>query len=404
MNIFNFQFGFLREHSVVHALSALQNDISNGLNNGRITSLVAIDLKAAFDSIWHEGLIHKMCQLGFKPNIIKIIQNMLTGRSFRVCVDGHLSDVFDMPAGVPQGSVLGPLLFNLYLFDIPIRQDLKCIQYADDITVYVTHSDPGLAQNSLTIQLVDLSKYFKAWRLNLNKVKTEFINILGLVSDSGIKLRKHARNMKISCEGHLLPHSKSVRLLGLVYQQNGRFTSHIKTRLQKANRSLYFLKRLLRNRKIPIKTKSNIYKTYIRPVLTFAAPVWCSIPLVSSHQMELLRMFERKVLRFSTNTRRDIGCFKHIRSKILYEKAKTKRIDRFMVKLAINFVKKASLSGFDKIKNLVSEPSAIDSKYKTVTYFSDLVENNLYNLNSPLPFFNQRYNSEPGSVYILDEE
>lgn len=83
-NIFQNQFGFLSGHSAEHALARLQADINGGLNNGNITSILALDLRAAFDTVWHDGLVHKLFRLGLNPMLIRIVKSMLNGRSFCV--------------------------------------------------------------------------------------------------------------------------------------------------------------------------------------------------------------------------------------------------------------------------------------------------------------------------------
>lgn len=83
-DIFPNQFGFLPTHSADHALATLQADVVNGLNEGKVTSLVSLDLRSAFDTIWHNGLILKMVRLGINCSLIRLVQSMLTGRTFSV--------------------------------------------------------------------------------------------------------------------------------------------------------------------------------------------------------------------------------------------------------------------------------------------------------------------------------
>lgn len=148
--------------------------------------------------------------------------------------------------------------------------------------------------------------------LVLSDGKTEFINIMGRASDTSPKLRRLARNMKLMIDSKLIPVSNDIRLLGVQFQTNNLFTKNIKMRLQKAQRANFLIGRILRNQHIDIKTKTSIYKMYLRSILVYGAPIWCQPLHTSSHQMELLRVFERSCLRSTTNIRRDIGVLKHI--------------------------------------------------------------------------------------------
>lgn len=115
LDILNNQFGFLRGHSTEHALARLQNYINNGLNTRRITSIVALDLRAAFDVVWHDGLVHKLYKFNLNPILIKIIKSMLHARRFAVRDGNDISDYHNMPSEVPQGSCVSPIIFNLYI-------------------------------------------------------------------------------------------------------------------------------------------------------------------------------------------------------------------------------------------------------------------------------------------------
>lgn len=271
--IFKNQFGFLAGHSTEHALCRIQNNINNGLNHQKITSMVALDLKAAFDVVWHGAVIHKMLKIGINPIICKLIKSFLSGRTFAVRLGAHTTDDFAMASGTPQGSVLSPTVFNLYVHDIPIDRHISLTQFADDISLHYTHKKPGVAQNYFNVYLAGLTNYFREWKLKLSEAKSEFINIMGRVADTNIKLRKKARQMNISVNGCILKLVKNVRLLGIQFQEDNRFTKNVNIRLTKARKAFFSLKRLLTNRSIDKNIKTNIYKIYIRPILTYGAPV-----------------------------------------------------------------------------------------------------------------------------------
>lgn len=393
------QFGFLPGHSTEQALAKIQNEINNGLNNKRITSILALDLKAAFDVVWHDGLIFKMIKLEINPFLIKMIQSFLANRSFSIRLNGFISRVFEMDSGTPQGSVISPSLFNIYMYDIPLHNHIKLTQFADDTTLHYTHRRPTIAQNYFNAYLFRLSEYFENWKLVLSEQKTEFINIMGLVKDTKARLRKNSRNMKMQINGTQIKHSNNIRLLGVQFQTNNRFTKNIKIRINKARKAKASLNRILRNSTIDKKIKTNIYKIYIRPILMYGAPTWCLPPSVSSHQMELLRTFERGCLRSTANIRRDIGSFKHIKIQRIYDESGCIRIDRFIMQRHINFYNRCKHSGNIKFKYGNNSTNRQNGPYNHISHLFDLNERGLLLANENLLLFHRRYNNQPGTVY-----
>lgn len=113
------QFGFRKDHSTVHQLQRVTNYIKEHKAVSKSTVIALLDIEKAFDNVWHEGLIHKLIQYNFPVYLVKILQNYLSQRSSHVSIGSTLSDVYEVNAGVPQGSILGPLLYNLYTSDIP---------------------------------------------------------------------------------------------------------------------------------------------------------------------------------------------------------------------------------------------------------------------------------------------
>lgn len=269
------QFGFLPGHSTEHALAKIQNEINNGLNKKQVTSILALDLKAAFDVIWQNGLIFKMIKLEINPFLIKMIQSFLANRSFSIRLNGFISKIFEMDSGTPQGSVISPTLFNIYMYDIPLHNHIKLTQFADDTTLHYTNRKSAVAQKHFNTYLPRLSEYFENWKLILSEQKTEFINIMGLVRDTNARLRKNCRKMKIQINGTQIKHSNNIRLLGVQFQTNNRFTKNIKIIIGRARKARAKLNQILRNGTIDQKIKTNIYKIYIRPILMYAAPIWC---------------------------------------------------------------------------------------------------------------------------------
>lgn len=354
LDLFPDQFGFLRNHSSVHALGRVHSAICNGLNVGQFTTFVSLDLRAAFDTVWHGGLIYKMGELHFPAFLIKLIQSFLSDRTFAVRLGDFTTDSAEMPAGTPQGSVCSPILFNIFLHDIPRDDFVKTVQFADDTSCYCTSNDPGRVQCAMNAHLVRLSGYLRRWKLVLNERKTVLVVFLGFAREANVRLRHRFRNMVVRLNGHHLRVEHSFRLLGVVFNRNNRFVGHVNHALARARGAFFALRPMLRSPLINPAIKTNMYKTYVRPVLTYASAIWARRICLSAHQMERLRAFERRVLRMTANVRRDRGSYLYHGNADLHKIAGCPRIDRFIVDKALDFFERCATSCTDKIRSLTT--------------------------------------------------
>ncbi|KAL1453270.1 hypothetical protein WDU94_007426 [Cyamophila willieti] len=136
--------------------------------------MVLLDIEKAFDCVWHEGIIHKLDKLNVNPIISKIILSYLKNQTFQVKYNGKLSTRRCIAAGVPQGSILGPVLFCVYLHDLPKTPGVRSALYADDTAIYVLGGPhAGLR---LQHQLDKLEPYYRKWKIKINAEKTERYN------------------------------------------------------------------------------------------------------------------------------------------------------------------------------------------------------------------------------------
>lgn len=111
--------------------------------------MLAIDLKATFDSVWHQGLIHKLSCLSFPLHIVRLVQSYLENRSFQVRIGSSMSSRFDIKAGVPQGAVWAPVLFNIYIHELPCPKDVTIAQFAEDTAVIAQSKRTSTVVNRL---------------------------------------------------------------------------------------------------------------------------------------------------------------------------------------------------------------------------------------------------------------
>ena len=166
--LFKYQSGFRTNHSTDFALSFLSDKILRGFDNGFLTGMILIDLQKAFDTIDHEILFQKMTHIGFSMEVIKWFKSYLSKRTFAVSINDKTSSYGDLKCGVPQGSILGPLLFLLYVNDMKqaIKGDL--LLYADDSCILCQHKDVSVIENTLNEDFSSLCDWFVDNKLSIH--------------------------------------------------------------------------------------------------------------------------------------------------------------------------------------------------------------------------------------------
>ena len=169
------QLGFSKGCSVTHQLVRLTKCISTGFMQKQSTVAVFLDVSKAYDSTWPTGLLYKLSQMQIPSDLIFIIQSYLAQRSFRVKVDGARSSWRPMLAGVPQGSTLSPLLYNLYTADIPQTRTTEIAMYADDVCIYAKTKNLRFAHLAVQRHLSEVEEWAKKWRILINTEKTNCI-------------------------------------------------------------------------------------------------------------------------------------------------------------------------------------------------------------------------------------
>lgn len=289
--LINEQFGFRNAHSTVQQLARVAEHIAHNLNSGCSTGMFLLDIEKAFDTVWHNGLIYKLIKNNVPVALVKIIQSYLDNRSFYVQIDQHSSKSLTIPAGVPQGSILGPYLFILYLNDIPIQTRTKLACFADDTACFTSSNDMDLIIGRLQLAIENLHSFFTQWKLKLNSTKTEAILFTR---------KRRLPDKTITLEKHSIPWSKSVKYLGLTMDKKLNWNEHISKLQVKGIQAFNVLNPLL-NRKVNLssRTKLAIYSTLIRPTITYGCPVWSN---TSKSNHNKLQVIQNRAIKISYNT------------------------------------------------------------------------------------------------------
>ncbi|KAL4107111.1 hypothetical protein QTP88_018543 [Uroleucon formosanum] len=155
----NTQFGFRANHSTTHQLHRLVDAISFSLEKKRYCSCIFLDVSQAFDRVWHEGLLYKL-KLFLPPSYFLLIKSYLTDRHFQVRFGSSVSNIANINAGVPQGGILSPILYNIYAADQPSTPHTTVAEFADDKAIIAMHDNPTSASQNLQHHLNLLSDWY----------------------------------------------------------------------------------------------------------------------------------------------------------------------------------------------------------------------------------------------------
>ena len=289
---YNRQFGFRQKHGTTHALYKLHNDILINKKARKGTKAVFCDLSKAFDVLNHKVLYHKLETYGITGCCHAIITSYLHNRVQKVVVNEIGSEIVDQKRiGVPQGSVLGPLLFLIYINDIPSAvQDCDTILFADDTVFYTTKEDQVL-NNDLERAKV----WFKKNRLILNPGKTQLIHFC-----KNTDVNVEIDNVKITQSRN----DEAVKYLGVEFDSSLKFKQQIRKIEKKINQSGAFIARA--RKYIHKKDLRLLFNALINPTVTYGILNWSNN--ITQKDLNILNKAYKRTIRYSVNAKRNAHC------------------------------------------------------------------------------------------------
>ena len=221
--------GFKKNDSAINQLLKIVHQIYVDINDGKDTCLVFLDVSKAFDKVWLDGLLFKIKQLGIVGKLFDWLKAYISGRQQKVVLNGVQSNIRHVTASVPQGSILGPLLFLIYVNDITENMECTVNLFADDTSVQQRINNA----NSFDIvnrDLQRLTSYGVHWLVKFNATKTDYM----IVS----KKRNRPNHPNLILNGEIISESENHTHLGVTINNKLSWSVHINMTIAKADRRL----------------------------------------------------------------------------------------------------------------------------------------------------------------------
>ena len=281
------QNGFRSQHSTTKALATILDQLLYNMDSARLSVSVFLDFKKAFDTIDHNILIQKLGMAGIDDVTCRLIKNYLTDRTQTTKINGHLSQTRTVKTGVPQGSTLGPLLFLIFINDLPlVSQEAEFIMFADDAVLTVHHESLHHAEKVMNSILKDIARWCAENKLTLNTKKTEYV----IFGSKARKKREGEIQLKLGDEP--LREVQSYKYLGTILDaslnvgpQIAKINSTLASKLTSFRKMRYCMSEA---------TAAYIYKATILPIIDYNDIIY---ELMTNQQKTKLQRIQNRALR-----------------------------------------------------------------------------------------------------------
>lgn len=276
------QHGFRRGRSCVTNLLDFYHYVFSECDRSRAVDIVFLDFRKAFDKVPHKRLMRKVRALGIQGNVAAWIENWLAGRRQRVIVNGVPSDWTAVRSGVPQGSVLGPLLFVMYINDLDLGLSSKVSKFADDTKLGIDAADPESVR-ALQGDLTAIGEWSTVWQMPFNLDKCHVLHV---------GTANQAENYSLL--GLDLSSVNQERDLGVVIKADLKSSAQCIAAEQKAQKILGYIKRVFRYRNK--RTVLALYRALVRPLLEYGAQFWSPVRRVDVERLEKVQARATKLV------------------------------------------------------------------------------------------------------------
>ena len=282
--LYDLQHGFRSKRSCETQLVTLIEDLMRNCTAGSQTDLVLLDFSKAFDKVSHQKLLLKLHRYGIRGPTLRWIQAFLSDWTQTVVLENEKSNTVPVTSGVPQGSVLGPILFLIYINDLPDSTKSKVRLFADDTAIYLAVSSLEDAQ-ILQQDLDHLHDWELEWDMEFNPSKCVVIHVTRSRTLIPSQYLLH---------GQVLESVAGSKYLGVEISSNLLFNNHIQNITTSASRSLGFLRRNIRSQNPALREMA--YKTLVRPIVEYSSTVWSPN---TDQNIDKLEMIQRRAARWT---------------------------------------------------------------------------------------------------------
>ncbi|KAK3087639.1 hypothetical protein FSP39_008683 [Pinctada imbricata] len=281
---YEFQSGFLPNHSTTYQLIELYHHICLNRERNEHTCLVFCDISKAFDKVWHRGLIKKLSSFGFSGHLLDFLQDYLSDREQAVILKNHRSSFLKLGAGVPQGTVLGPFLFLIFINDIAENLISLARLFADDTSLLHSSKQINDIERTINSDLEKVLDWSKKWFVTFNPAKTDIL----VVSNRSVP------NLNIIFGDSHPNITETHKHLGITFSSDGKWTAHINNISNSALKQINVLKKL----KFTLSRKSlgKIYTTFILPILEYACELWDGCNDYESIKLEQIQYHAARIV------------------------------------------------------------------------------------------------------------
>ena len=353
------QFGFRKGRSTQVPIHLLTNAVEHYGKQKHASILSTRDVYKAFDTVWWRGLLYKINTLpGDQLDLASLLYNYLSRREVEPHFQGFSSQKFTPKSGVPQGSSLGPILYLIFVNDIPepVYRDTIISRFADDIVHFIVSSTPKSKRHSIRntdiihrtqTELSRTLKWEQSWKITSNTNKTELMV-------HGALTRTLTSMGGVSVNNETVTPKENIRILGFQHNRTRTHSLHIRQLVEKAN---FNLKKLYRFKSAPQKIKLTLYKSLIRPLMEYPSIITAN---TSDTQLHKLQVIQNKALRFILNTHwTDFTTIQQLH-------------DRARVDMVKDRLLKLQQKALDRTQQLYTNTQARDVTYKFSDYMIEI--------------------------------